>query len=170
MVYSVVKHSLAVPRYVCAVGWFWRGLYGWGNIEQHTHVCAQMQTVKPCVLKQSCVRPLSAPLRVRLQPCLHCNVGHLIRRREFSIVRPFVRGALLNSVEVSSVCVTQHAANHPKDRTLRLSYKCKFRYFAFGLYGSVLIAWEHGKRFNCCLNIITDLMVMLLRVLPYMTS
>lgn len=143
-------NTVEVPRYVCAAGWFWRGLYGRGNIEQHTHICAQMQTVKPSVLRQSCVLPLSAPLRVRLQPCLHCNVSHLIRRREFSIVHSFVRGALLNPVEVSSVCVTQHAANHPKYRPLRLSYKCRFRNFAFGLYGSILIViWEHDKRFIC---------------------
>lgn len=139
LVYSVVEHSAAVPRCVCAAGWCGRGLYGWDNIEQCTHIRAQMQTVKPSVLEQSCVLPLSSPWRVRLQPCLHCNVSHLIRRREFSIVHPFVRGALLNSVEVSPVCVTQHTANHPKYRTLGLSYKCRSRFFAFSVPGSVLI-------------------------------
>lgn len=153
LVYSVVKHSAVAPRCVRAVGWRGRRLYGWDNIEQCTHICAQMQTVKPSVLAQSCVQPLSAPLRVRLQPCLHCNVGHLIRRRDFSIVHPFVRGALLNAVEVSSVSVTQHTANHPKYRTLPLSDQCRSRFFAFGLSGSLLIAiLERDKRFYLLLK------------------
>lgn len=117
----------------------------------HAHtVCAHMQTVNPSVLEQSCVLALSAPLRVRLQPCLLCNVSHLIGRREFSIVHPFVRGALLNSVEVSSVCVSQHAANHPKYRTLRLSYTLLYSWLVF--WASLNYYKYHGKRYMCCLS------------------
>lgn len=140
IIISVFTHPVAVPRRVRAAGWCGPGLCSRGSVERRTHIRAQTQTVKPSVLKRSCVLPLSAPLRVRLQPCLHCNVGHLIGRREFSIVHPSVRGALLKSVEVSSVCGPQHAARRPKCRTLRLSYSCRFRCVAFGLHGSVLIA------------------------------
>lgn len=71
-----------------------------------------MQTVRRFAELSLCAaRPLSAQLQIRLLPCLHSNVSHLIRRREFCIVRPTCEAALLPPAIDGgpSVSVTVHA-------------------------------------------------------------
>lgn len=79
---------------VCMVLAAWATLSNPTQTHAHTHTHAQSDASckTQCVELILCVWPPSAQLQIRLRPCLLCNVSHLIRHREFSIVHPLVRG------------------------------------------------------------------------------
>lgn len=67
--------------------------FAWSlKLRQHwaiPHTCSDASYKTPRVEPILCVWPR---FQIRLWPCLLCSVSHLISHREFSIVRPLVRG------------------------------------------------------------------------------
>lgn len=72
----------------CGLGQHWAIIHT--RAHTYTHIDTNCKT--QCFELILCAWPPFAQLQMRLQPCLLCNVSHLIGCWEFSIVHPLVRG------------------------------------------------------------------------------